>query len=303
MSLRRVDVLMATYNGEAYLREQIDSVLSQEGVDLRLVVRDDGSTDATPVILADYAARFPERVSVLAAPARCGASHNFMALLQQPSRAGYFAFCDQDDVWLKEKLATAISALESSDASVRLYCSAVSYVDDSLNLLGSSARQMTPSFNNALVENIAQGCTMVFDAPLRQTVLQHMPDNAAMHDWWMYLVAAAFGQVLHDPVPHMLYRQHGRNVVGGGFSLTQKIRKNWLRYTSGQAWQMAAQAEQLLRLYPDALSPAQKERIGKFVAGKHSLPARIVFLFDWRVRRQSFFETLVVKLLVLINAY
>jgi glycosyltransferase involved in cell wall biosynthesis len=303
MSLKRVDVLMATYNGAAYLREQIDSVLAQEGVALRLVVRDDGSRDATPAILADYAARYPEIVSVLTDSVQRGASENFMLLLQQPSQADYFAFCDQDDVWLKDKLITAVEALESSAAPVRLYCSAVSYVDESLEALGSSARQVTPSFNNALVENIAQGCTMVFDAALRQTVLQHLPDKAAMHDWWMYLVAAAFGRVLHDPVPHMLYRQHGRNVVGGGFSLTQKIRKNWLRYTSGKAWQMAAQADQLQQLYPDALSPVQKELIRQFIAGKHSLPARIAFLFDWRVRRQSFLETLVVKLLVLINAY
>lgn len=299
----RVDVLMATYNGAAYLREQIDSVLAQEGVALRLIVRDDGSRDATPAILADYVARYPDTISVLADSVQRGASENFMRLLQQPSQADYFAFCDQDDVWLKDKLATAVAALESSPAPVNLYCSAVSYVNESLKVLGSSARQVAPSFNNALVENIAQGCTMVFDAPLRQSIVDHLPEKAAMHDWWMYLVASAFGQVFHDPVPHMLYRQHGQNVVGGSFSIAQKVRKNWSRYTSGKAWQMAAQAEQLLKLYPDALSCAQKARIAQFVAGKNSLLARAAFLFDWRVRRQSFLETLVVKLLVLINAY
>lgn len=302
--LPRVDVLMATYNGGAYLREQIDSVLAQRDVDVRLVIRDDGSSDDTPAILLEYERLHPGKVVILASDeVRYGASQNFMFLMEHDSAAEYFAFCDQDDVWQADKLCHAVASLRSAGISQGLYCSAVSYVDERLRLLGSSSRMVTPSFKNAMVENIAQGCTMVFDAGLRQLVVARMPKRAAMHDWWMYLVATAFGRVVYDPRPHLFYRQHGGNVVGGNFSFMRKISKNWTRYRAGNGWQMAAQAEELLRLYPALLTQEQREHLTGFVEGKHSLPHRLGFLFDWSIRRQSLLETLIVKMLVLINAY
>ncbi|HEX6590680.1 MAG TPA: glycosyltransferase family 2 protein [Moraxellaceae bacterium] len=302
--MKRVDVLLATYNGARHLREQIDSVLAQQGVSIRLRIRDDGSSDATPALLQEYASRYPDQVEVLPAAARGeGAARNFLALLALPSDADYFALCDQDDVWPADRLAVAVNALEAVAVPVRLYCSAVEYVDESLQSLGISSRPVAPSFANALVENIAQGCTMVGDAALRDLVGKRPPEKVAMHDWWLYLLAAAFGRALYDPVPRVRYRQHGANAVGGGFSLWRKLHKNWVRYTSGRAWPMAAQAQELLRLYPERLDAFQRDMLARFVAGKRGLPARLRLAADWRIRRQSLPETLVVKLLIIINAY
>ncbi len=302
--VHRVDVLVATYNGALYLSQQLDSVLSQSGVDVRLVIRDDGSSDATPAILQEYARKYPERVILLlkSGDAR-GATANFLALLAHDSDAAYFAFCDQDDVWAPDRLLRAVQQLEAIDAGPRLYCSALTYVDSVLNMLGDSSRAVLPGFRNALVENIAQGCTMVFDADLRRLVAARLPSRAAIHDWWLYLVAAAFGRVIYDPVPSLFYRQHGANEVGGNFSLWQKIRKNFRRYVSGNAWPMAEQAGHFLELYPDRLSAEQQAILHAFVAGKASFQARLRLVFNPKIRRQSLFETMAVKFLLLINAY
>lgn len=300
----RVDVLMATYNGEAFLAAQIDSVLAQQGVDVCLVVRDDASCDGTPDLLRSYVNRFPGKVVLLEdGGGKLGASGNFFRLLVRPTTAAYVAFCDQDDVWPHDKLQVAIAALDSLGSGPRLYGAAVEYVDEHLHPLASSSRKIRPSFNNALAENITQGCTMVMDAGLQHLIAERPPEHATIHDWWTYLVASAFGRVFYDPVPRLQYRQHGANVIGGGFSFRQKWSKRYQRFMAGNAWKMADQAEELLRLYPDILSAEQKDLINYFVAGRRSVAARIRFLFGRRVWRQSFFETLVVKLLVLINAY
>lgn len=303
-TLPKVDVLMATYNGAAYLAEQIDSVLAQRDIDLRLILRDDGSSDGTPDIIREYVQRHPGKVILLEDNGdRLGASGNFFRLLQQPSDADFVAFCDQDDVWHDDKLAIAVARLRDEGETAALYCSAVEYVDEAMGHLGFSPSMITPAFPNALAENIAPGCSMVMNTSLHRLVIMHQPTNATIHDWWVYLVAAALGQVIFDPVPRMKYRQHGSNTIGGGYSFYEKWRKRLQRFSAGNAWRMAAQASEFEKLYGSQLTPAQHELIAYFVAGKTSFAARIRFLLGWRVWRQSILETLVVKFLVLINAY
>lgn len=300
----RVDVLLAVYNGAAYLAEQLDSVLSQAGVDVHVVARDDGSTDTSPEILREYAEKYPGQVSfMMKQGGGRGAADNFFALMKNDSDADYFAFCDQDDVWAPDRLEKAVEQLRTLGEGPRLYCSAVTYVDAELNVIGNSSHTVLPGFRNALVENIAQGCTMVFDAGLRRVVVERMPTKAAIHDWWMYLVATAFGHVIYDPVPRLLYRQHGANEVGGNFSLWQKLRKNFRRYMTGRGWPMAVQAEHLLALYPDKLNVQQQATLRAFVAGKCSFLVRLRLVLSPHIRRQSLFETLALKFLLLINAY
>lgn len=304
MQIPRVDVLMATYNGAAFLAPQLDTVLGQKGVNVRLVIRDDGSTDGTLPLLEQYVRRHPGRVVLLEDNGeRLGASGNFFRLLERESDAGFFAFCDQDDIWPEDKLAVAVARLQALGRPNSLYCAAVEYVDANLGHIGFSQTRVTPAFANALAENIAPGCTMVMDAGLRELIVMHKPRDATIHDWWAYLVAAALGQVIFDPVPRIRYRQHTANAVGGGFSFYEKWRKRLQRFSAGKAWRMAAQAAEFGRLYRDRLSPAQQELIAYFVEGKTSVAARLRFLVGGRIWRQSRLETLVIKFLVLINAY
>jgi glycosyltransferase involved in cell wall biosynthesis len=298
-----VAVLMATYNGANYLSAQIESVLGQRDVRVSLIIRDDRSSDGTQDIAEQFERKYPDNVRLVRdGNLRCGVTRNFFSLLSQPLDADYYAFCDQDDVWQEEKLITAIKALRNIPIGPRLYCSAVEYVDAHLNTLSVSTAHVQPAFENAIVENIAPGCTMVMDAELRRLIVRELPDHPTIHDWWTYLVATAFGNVTFDATPHILYRQHGGNLVGGGFSFWNKWRKRIRLFASGNTWKMAVQAEDLMRLYPE-LAAEKIDLICRFVAGKKSLAARFRLVFSKQYWRQSLTETLVVRLLILINSY
>lgn len=219
-------VLLATFNGEAFLAEQLRSLRDQRDEDWVLVVRDDLSTDRTPSILDSFAAscRPGQVVRLPDGPARLGALGNFLALLAEAPRGQRYAFCDQDDVWLPDKLLRARQALagEAADRPA-LYCARQRLVDGGLAERGLSPAFPRPaSLRNALVQNIATGCTVVLNEAARQAMLATPPPAITLHDWWAYLVTTAVGgRVILDPHPVILYRQHGANAVGaaaGGMS-------------------------------------------------------------------------------------
>lgn len=219
-------VLLATFNGEAFLAEQLRSLRDQRDEDWVLVVRDDLSTDRTPFILEAFAAncRPGQVVRLPEGPARLGALGNFLALLAQAPPGRRYAFCDQDDVWLPDKLLRASRALagEAVDRPA-LYCARQRLVDGKLEEQGLSPPIPRPaSLRNAFVQNIATGCTVVLNEAARQAILATPPPAITLHDWWAYLVTTAVGgHVIVDPHPVILYRQHGANVVGaaaGGMS-------------------------------------------------------------------------------------
>lgn len=212
-------VLLATYNGGAFLAEQLRSLRDQTDTNWQLVVRDDLSTDDTCAILDAFSATCrPGQVLRLASgPVRLGAVGNFLALLEAAPKGLRYAFCDQDDVWLPDKLARAARALarEPLDMPV-LYCARQRIVDQSLRERGLSAVvARPPSLRNALVQNIATGCTIVLNEAARRAMLASPPPATTLHDWWAYLITTAVGgRVLVDPQPVMLYRQHATNAVG-----------------------------------------------------------------------------------------
>ena len=221
---KRVSILMSTFQGGKYLLEQLESIRSQTFPHWRLFVSDDGSTDNTLRILLDFQASVnPDQVVIVAGP-RKGFAANFMSLLLSPSIDGdYFAFCDQDDVWKDEKLAIAISNLESqSDLGKRpaVYGSATIVVDDDLNVLGKSpVAHPVPSFGNALVQNIVSGNTIVLNKKMRELLLQIGNVEVVSHDWWIYLICTGAGGVFYfDEKPEILYRQHTNNLIGAASS-------------------------------------------------------------------------------------
>ena len=222
----RVAVLLATYAGERFLAPQLDSLAEQRGVECILLWRDDGSPDGTVAVLDAFTARQPPgRVRRVTEPAgRLGAARSFLALLAAaPDDAACVAFCDQDDVWLPDKLARAAAALADIPPDTpALYCGRQQLVGPDLEPIGPSPDiTRPPGLANALVQNIATGCTVVLNAAARRLVLDGpaMP-RGSMHDWWCYLlVTAAGGRVIWDAEPQILYRQHGANAVGATASM------------------------------------------------------------------------------------
>lgn len=261
---------MATYNGGRYLGEQIDSILGQSDGALRLLIRDDGSSDNTVTMARQYAARDPRILDVLQGE-RLGVIGSFFHLLHHSAEdAATIAFADQDDVWLPDKLARARHALDHQVPAGQpgLYCSRLNYVDAALEPLGQSPLpRRPPCLANALVENIAAGCTILLNRPA-VTLLRAVAPPAAvqMHDWWFYMVIAACGMVVHDPEPSLLYRQHASNVVGAGGGplarLARKVRGQLTRPPSLCRHQALA----LRQAYGDAMGAPHRAVLDRFLA-------------------------------------
>ena len=215
----KVAVLMSTYNGEKYLREQIDSILTQESVELTLYVRDDGSSDKTIEIIKEYQKNNSN--IQLEVGRNIGVGNSFMQLVYDASDDfDYYAFADQDDVCLPEKLQRAIEKIQNNVKPV-LYCSNQMLVDGTLNRIGMRY-DFDPdiSYQQIICQNKIAGCTMLWNKKL-QTLLSENKRRPSenllrrrIHDVWVAMVASVVGMIVYDENGYILYRQHEANVVG-----------------------------------------------------------------------------------------
>lgn len=227
----KVLVLLSTYNGEKYLHEQLNSLLNQKGVEVTVMVRDDGSKDRTVEIIEEYQQKTKQ--FILLRGDNCGSCNSFFKLMKEGCKYrdeyDYFAFCDQDDVWLDDKLEAAVKILDNNvvESIPGLYMSAYQMVDADLNRIETPVRIPKLSLPAAFASNCATGCTMVFNSELLAAAsIACNTKDVIMHDYWVYLVCLAKGGfVYYDSVPHILYRQHGNNVIGG---IGDSFLKRWM---------------------------------------------------------------------------
>ena len=214
--MKRINVLMSTYNGERYLRTQIDSILAQENVIVHLFIRDDASTDSTKTILKEYEENF-DNIRVIYSNSNLGACRSFFWLMRMDISDGdYFALADQDDFWHKDKLYCAVKMLEEYSEEIAMYHSNLSIVDESglFLRLSHSVPQVSNNRLSFISENLATGCTVVYNRKMADLILKKQPENYSMHDTWLFSVASLFGKVVYDFQPHIDYRVHGKNAVG-----------------------------------------------------------------------------------------
>lgn len=215
----QVAVLMSTYNGEKYIREQIDSILSQIKVNVTLFIRDDGSTDSTVKIITQYTEKYSN--IKLWVGENIGVGNSFMQLLYSlTDEFDYYAFSDQDDIWLNEKLERAIEKI-SKNTVPTLYVSNQILVDKNGRKLGMRYVQKPDlSYMQTLSNNKATGCTMLWNKALndRLTDINARPSKILLdnriHDVWISAVAGLIGEIVYDQNGYILYRQHENNVVG-----------------------------------------------------------------------------------------
>ena len=223
----KVAILMGCYNGAKYIAEQLDSINSQEHTNWCLYVSDDGSLDGTLVILKHYQDRWgADRLVILKGP-RKGFCTNFLSMAcNQSIVADYFAFCDQDDVWLPVKLTAAINCLSEKDSAIPyVYGGRTIYVDASLKRLEYSPDFVCPpSFRNAIVQSIAGGNTMVFNQAAKTLLTKVGVVDVISHDWWLYILVTGSGGRLHfDSNSYILYRQHPSALIGANTSLRSQF--------------------------------------------------------------------------------
>lgn len=303
-SLPRVVIVMSTFNGERYLTEQMASLLAQTYRNIRIIVRDDGSSDRTWAILQEFA-RNNSNISVLS-ERNIGVVGSFLQLLcMVPSDAELVALCDQDDVWRAGKIERAVSMLMEIDQKTpTMYCGAVEVVDENLNHIKVEKQvKRGVSLENALVQNVATGCTVVINkAALSLVTSQSVSsESIAMHDWWLYQVLTAFGLILVDDVPMIQYRQHGGNVIG-----TSSGMKLWMtrvrRYFGVNDRIIRSQAKELLRVYGSTMCFEKKSLIADFLEQSQvtNVARRSMYAIRTPVFRQSFVDDVLLRVLIVL---
>lgn len=302
---KRVAILLSTFNGEEFLQQQLDSLYAQQGVSCHIFVRDDGSSDGTLEIVRRYE-RERRRMSLMAGP-NIGFVRSFFTLLQEAGQDyDFYFFCDQDDVWHPFKVSEAIAALRRRNfRGPAMYCGRTEYVDQSLKLLGLSPDYPSDKlgWGNALVQNIATGCTVGLNAPARELLLSGLPGRCLAHDWWAYLVVSAFGEVIFDRQSYIQYRQHGGNAIGmqqGGWSgVWKRMRRLWRRRDFG----ILDQLSEFLNLYGERLSARQREQVKSLLRSRQSLWGGIRLAgmgFYWRMRP---IDSLILRVMLILRKY
>lgn len=297
---QQIEVLLATFNGERFLGQQIDSILAQDHPATTILARDDGSADATRDILAHYAALHPTRLRILPDSAPTGSARlNFLALMQA-AEAPYIAYADQDDVWLPTKLSKSLAAMQSLErehptGTPLLVFTDLAIVDEALKPLHPSMwkrLRIDPSaalsLPRLLGRSVVTGCTMLINRPLL-TLARQMPTEATMHDRWIALLAAALGATAYLPADTVLYRQHGRNVVGANpadaslHGLVNRTADN--RGRLAERLRSEDQAAALLRLHRGRISASNANLMELYLRSgqSHSSLARV-----WLTLRHRF---------------
>ena len=225
-----VVILMCTYNGQDFLREQLDSIEHQTFEDWRVIVSDDGSTDLTLNILKTYRERWgAPKLEIRTGPKK-GFCRNFLSLICDTSiEARYFALCDQDDVWLPKKLELALKFFKKQKQKQKpeLYAGRTNYVTRDLKFIQMSDLFTYPtSFRNAIVQSIAGGNTMMFNRNLRDEAAAIGCVKVVSHDWWLYLVCEALGGITYyDRNPTLQYRQHEKSLIGSNVGFVAKLKR------------------------------------------------------------------------------
>jgi glycosyltransferase involved in cell wall biosynthesis len=221
-----IDILLATYNGEKYLNQQIDSILAQTCKDFRLLIRDDSSSDNTINIIKNYISKFPDKIRLIVDnKGRLGIAQNFAALLES-SQSEYIMFCDQDDVWLADKIELTLNAMRTAEKNYPglplLVHTDLRVVDENLNIIADSLWHLigidtrtASNLDKLIVRNSVTGCTMMINSKARDISLP-IPQEAPIHDWWMAMNVAKLGKIIQITVPTILYRQHSGNVISAG---------------------------------------------------------------------------------------
>ena len=283
-----VYVFLSTYNGEQYLRRQLDSILAQGNVDVRLLIRDDGSRDGTVGIICDYQNRY-DNITLFKGE-NLGYVKSFMWLVEhcKPEKGCYYAFSDQDDVWDGEKLASAVRRLKEMDpGQPNLYYSDLKVVDQDENFIrmantweGTIDKYMFSVFIGI------RGCTMVYNDVLQAMLYAHPVNDISGHDNYIGLVAFWLGNVVYDPDAHINYRQTGRNLSITGTTKWNKLMKNFsylkIRMTTRKCIH-ERNARELIANYGDQYG-ARLEELKAVADYRKSLKQRLSLLFNGKFK-------------------
>ena len=285
---KKVLILLSTYNGEKYINQQLDSLFSQTYKEFEIIVRDDKSTDNTLEILKSYNVKLVDSVQNL------GAKKSFASLLEyaiENSDAQYFMFCDQDDIWEKDKIEKTLNEMKNIEQknlnTPILVHSDLKVADENLSIVSDSLwkyQNIDPekdSLNRVLLHNVVTGCTTMINRKLA-ILIKDIPNEAIMHDWWIAMVASVFGKISYVQEPLMMYRQHGKNDTGAKHYGVRYFINRFLQKTSVEKYILQAKA--FLEIYENELDPRTKEMLIDFTnIQKQNYFQKRVVLFKYKI--------------------
>lgn len=288
MSEKKVQILIATYNGEKYLEEQLNSILNQTYTNWEVLIRDDGSNDKTLNILSKYLFDYPKNFFIINDDlGNLGPCYNFLKLVEY-STSEYIFFCDQDDIWAENKLALFVESFEKAE---KLYSKEKPLLlHSNLSIINQNKDIISPSYTDFMKLNTVKqnklekllvrnfpGCSMAINRALINKTLPN-PNNIMMHDLWFSLIACIFGKIIYLNEPLVSYKIHDQNTIGIGknrgktninilnfIKNFQKKKKDFYRDTTPRI----KQAELLLQKYKNILPNSEKNILSMYVAIKN----------------------------------
>lgn len=300
----RVLVLLSLYNGERFLKEQLDSLLNQT-VPIDILARDDGSSDHTVDIVKKYAEEY-RNISLIQGE-NLGFVKSFNSLMMSDAVVKYqwIAFCDQDDFWLPDKLEVAIKKLSKADDQTKplMYCSNLNVVDSELNHI----RYMHPSekkvFKSCIyVQNIATGCTMLFNSAAALMYREIIDIPMIAHDYTMHCICKCFGQVIYDFKSYILYRQHDENSIGAsGVSFFQGVKNIASDIIQPSEERRVKFFSGFLSSFRSDMDDEQYNYLFRFVNYKKSLITRLSLAFNPTIIGYETKATIAFKLRALVG--
>lgn len=300
-----VCVLMSTYNGEEYIKEQIDSVLNQHNVNVKLIIRDDGSNDRTLDILHTYGDKI-----FLIEGSNIGATKSFYNLARKAKdmykNIEFFAFADQDDVWLLDKLSVAIDVLSKFEKNKpNLYFSNLKVVDSNLayKYMKFSKGYVKNTKQQLLAEVCTWGCTCVFNYKALVEMAKVSDENMFFHDNWITYICTFLGETYYDENSYILYRQHGKNVSGmvkkGKSLLADQLGK--LRSIKQKQPFYECLARYMLEQYGNSLNKSDLELLKIVSEYRKNFKYRMLLLFTRRINSGHFRKEVARRIRILNN--
>ena len=298
----KIVVLMSTYNGEKYIKEQINSILNQKGdFQLDLWVRDDGSKDKTQKILEEYAKHGKLRWY---SGDNLGPAKSFIDLIRRCLGYDYYAFADQDDYWMPYKVSAAIKMIERKKGP-QLYFSNAELVDSKMNSLGRNVYKISPKldFETLTCAGGILGCTTLFNAELARWIQEkEMPNKIVMHDFYIdELCVALGGKITYDMRPFMKYRQHGNNVVGVSSGILGTIKSRIKDIFRKPKVSIAQQANEILRIYRGDISAEKIKWLTKISKYKLNYLNRILLAFSCKTKYMNVNMGLKLRLSIMLG--
>ena len=301
--METVNVLISTYNGEAYIEEQIMSIRKQLGVHVIIHVRDDGSKDSTPQLLQTY--YDSKYIDKLELGTNIGYELSFMSLLKgSVKNVNYIAFSDQDDFWEPDKLHLATIMLNQNDKNIKLYFSSLTLVDSKLTELSKKKFTNIISFGSALTRHNAAGCTMVMSRDLVDIAKLYMRnDKVISHDAWVYLLCLWMGgEIINDKESHIKYRQHDNNVTSARHNIWKRIRTEFKNIKKNRLKRTVI-SELLVRDFSQYAKSENTQIAMKYLSFRNRKVSSVSMMCDKRYRFGRSIIDFYSRVLMVLNLY